>query len=436
MSLEIKVDILVKKLTAIHKNLKKSPNRKFLKTTLVNKLRESKIIHDKLLELLEEDKFLVTAVRKIYSELTDFINCRLELDTHLIKFKTVAQAILFAIKLNKVIQVKMANNLEIIKVIGSLVPSYDGSTEKLDSVVAALTAINTLINDDNRALAIQVVLSKLEGKARSAVGQNPADITTIIDRLKQKCFKPDQPDVIIAKLNATRQTNELETFTNQIERLALELEKAYIAEGIPIDAATKISTKAAVKSLTAGIKNNETKLILKAGQFETLSAAVGKAAENESTEKPQNVYQIQTRFSGRGRGNGQGNGRGNWRGNRGYHNQTQRNYPNYQNSTYSNYQTNSYPQQRGNNNRGRGYQRHPQQRRNWPQQGNFNPNYAMFYANTDQNQQQNPNNMIQQQSNHQIPNQPQAQSLYSQQASPTTQQMANFLGSQYGARLQ
>lgn len=255
-----------------------------------------------------------------------------------------------------------------------------------------------------------------------------------LNGLKQKCFKPDQPDVIIAKLNATKQTNELETFTNQIERLALELEKAYIAEGIPIDAATKISTKAAVKSLMAGIKNNETKLILKAGQFETLSAAVGKAAENESTEKTHNVFQIQTRFSGRGRGNGRVNGRGNWQGNRGYHNQSRRNYPNYQNSTYSNYQNNSYPQQRGNNNKGRGYQRHPQQRGNWPQQGNFNPNYAIYYA--DQNQQQNPNNMIQQQSNQQIPNPPQAHSLYSQQASPTTQQMANFLGSQYGARSQ
>lgn len=186
MTLEIEVDILGKKLTAIHKNLKKSPNRKFLKTTLINKLHESRIIHDKLLNLLEEDKFIVTAVRKLYSEITDFINCRLEHNTHLVKFKTIAQAILFIIKLNTIIQEKMANNIEIIKVISSLVPSYDGSTEKLNSVVAALTAINTLINDDNRALAIQVVLSKLEGKARSAVGENPADIAK---RFKTKMFQ-------------------------------------------------------------------------------------------------------------------------------------------------------------------------------------------------------------------------------------------------------
>lgn len=49
-----------------------------------------------------------------------------------------------------------------------------------------------------------------------------------------------------------------------------------------------MSVKAGVKALAAGVKNSETRLLLKAGQFSTLIAAVEKVTENETTEKPTN----------------------------------------------------------------------------------------------------------------------------------------------------
>lgn len=112
----------------------------------------------------------------------------------------------------------MTANIEMIKVITSLVPSYDGTAEKLNSVVSALTALETLIDDQNRALAIQVILSKFEEKARSAVGENPPNIATIIDRLKQRCSDQKSPDVILAKLNTIKQTNSLNNYTDEIEK--------------------------------------------------------------------------------------------------------------------------------------------------------------------------------------------------------------------------
>lgn len=241
----------------------------------------------------------------------------------------------------------MANIVEIVKVASSLIPVYDGNSIKLPSVIAALRALDTILNDANRATAINVVLSKLEGKARSAVGNAPATINDIIQNLENRCQPTDGPDVVLAKLQAVRQTGTLTSFTDEVERLATQLETMYITENVPIDTAKKLATKAAVKSLTNSIKNTESKLILKAGQFQTVSAAIAKAAENENEIPTHNIYQMRPHTHTRGRGRGSYDRRGNYssrgnshhRGNNRYHSQRQPNETRY----------------RGNSNFGRGF---------------------------------------------------------------------------------
>lgn len=167
-----------------------------------------------------------------------------------------------------VINNNMASVLEIIKTASALIPNYDGSSDKLDATISAIRALEPIINDENRAAAINVILSKFSGKARSAIGGNPATLNDIIQNLSDKCKSQEQPEVIQAKLNALRQTSELNKFTKQVEKLTRDLEKCYIAENVPVDTASKLATKAGVKALANGIRSQETKLLLKAGQYD------------------------------------------------------------------------------------------------------------------------------------------------------------------------
>lgn len=354
--MESEVDSLVRKLTNILRNLKKSPNRRFLKQTLISKAQESRNIYNRLLELLEDHsggQLFLSAIRNTFSEIKIFIDSRLEVGPHLFKFKNIALTVLAAVKIKN--SNKMANIVEIIKVASNLIPTYDGNAGKLSSITAALRALDTVINDATRASAINVVLSKLEGKARSAVGDAPETINAIIRGLEDRCKSTDGPDVILAKLQVLRQTGTLTNFTDEVEKLANQLETLYIADNVPIDTAKRLATKAAVKSLTNGIKNTETKLILKAGQFQTISAAITKAAENDSNEVPNNhnIFHMRSHANMRGRRHGSYDRRGNHsnrgnnhhRGNNRYHN-------------YTNRQPNE-TRYRGNSNFGRGFHSFP-----------------------------------------------------------------------------
>ncbi|XP_055634244.1 probable cyclin-dependent serine/threonine-protein kinase DDB_G0292550 [Toxorhynchites rutilus septentrionalis] len=286
----------------------------------------------------------------------------------------------------------MAQALEIIKTIPILVPHYNGEGEKLNSTIAALNACKSLINNDNQAIAIQVILSRLEGKARSAVGDNPQNVDEIIEKLKNKCTVKVAPESVVAKLNAIKQNSEIGKFTDQIEKLTLQLERAYIDEDVPVGTASRMSTKAGIKrvesgvvrnplcpirftkqdmatvtgikALASGVRNHETKLILKAGQFSTLSAAIETINENEQPHNDNaNIMHYRTQ-----------NSRNNpHQGNRPSYNNRNRNNSNHNNNNFrrndrfqsrpflthrktNNY--NGYQRQQHNQN----YNRHPQNR--------------------------------------------------------------------------
>lgn len=394
--MEAIVDTKIKKLTNILKNLKKAPNRRYLKNTLEKKLSESYTLYNNLLDLLEyheNGEILLAAVRNTYSEIRNIINIKLDLNIHLINFKAVARATLFSIKLN---HLRMANLLETIKVASSLIPTYDGNPTKLDATISALRALNTILTDATRPTAINVVLSKLEGKARSAVGDAPDTIDIIIQRLADRCKTTISSDVIVAKLNATRQSGTLSAFTDEVEKLTTQLETTYLAENIPIGTAGKMAVKAGIKALYNGIKNSQTQLILKAGTFETLNAAIGKAAENEPTTHNSDSANVFTTYNS----------------NRGYRNSRGSYHPRGSQSSRGNFTyrgNNRYNNQNNNNQNGNNHFRNNQRGGYGNRGGHRPPRQANTYVAQQQQQQQPPPQQPQQQQNQQqqqqIPNQ-------------------------------
>lgn len=293
---------------------------------------------------------------------------------------------------------KMATILETIKTVSSLVPSYDGSGDNLSSFISALKAVKTILTNDNTAAAVQVVLSKLSGKARAAVGENPQNFDTIIRELESKCVTKTSPDVFIAKLQELKQVGDVNKFTDEVEKLTFQLERAYITEKIPVDTANKMAVKQGVKALYSGIRNSETKILLKAAEFTTLTAAIEKAIENEKSIPSTQLMFVRRGQAQRGlyRGNRIFPCRGNYRGNSHFRRNPRENFQN------------------RNQNLGNGPNFHSSRGRR-PYRGNFQS--RIYYANNENSHQANTTQ--QQQAAVNVPQ---------GATQPNMQQPSNFLG--------
>lgn len=165
----------------LYSSLKKNPNRQFLKITLQKKIKIAKSTYASILEQLVklEEKLSLTQL-DYYTKLTRQLHDAI-LNLFIPKlpfaksrsFKYVVQAVVFCKRIeNRFIQCRMTSIIEIFKVITSLVPSHDGNPDRLNSVISSLNACKALVNNDNKAVAIQTVLSRLDGKARAAVTDN------------------------------------------------------------------------------------------------------------------------------------------------------------------------------------------------------------------------------------------------------------------------
>lgn len=93
------IEILAKNL----KILKKSPNRKYQRSTLIEKLHSSRCIYEQILDLgetIEDDLQQLESATFLYEEIKKFIDVRLERD-YLISFKTLAKVALRLVQLYK-----------------------------------------------------------------------------------------------------------------------------------------------------------------------------------------------------------------------------------------------------------------------------------------------------------------------------------------------
>lgn len=131
----------------------------------------------------------------------------------------------------------------------------------------------------------------------------------------------------MAKLNALRQTNTAELFGCEVEKLTEQLKSTYINTGMPPDLATKMATDSGVDTLIKGAKNPNTKLIIQAGTFSTVTDAVQKMLKNDVP--PDNTAQMFW--------NTRGNNSNRFHGGRGMRGNMRNLHSNNQNNSYSNY---------------------------------------------------------------------------------------------------
>lgn len=326
--MENKTEELLKDLQRILINFKKSPSRKYLKETLKQKEAEAKSIYETILqqiESLENHEYLVTEARRLFSEIKLFITTRLATASdHVLKFKTLSKIFIALINLHN--KTKMTAPKVDLKMGTSIVQVYDGNQEGLssfidsvmlfsDTVTAEFSAATPAQQNTAKTTVIRFIKTRLTGKARAAIDENVVDINEIVNKLKLRCGVTPSPDVFVSKLNQTKQIGDINKFANEIENLVLHLEKAYISENIPVEVAVKMATKQGVKALALGVRSSETKILLKAGQFSTLSAAIEKAIENEIAVTSSTNQNAQVMFTAR---------RGQSQQNRGYSNNTYR----------------------------------------------------------------------------------------------------------------
>lgn len=139
-----------------------------------------------------------------------------------------------------------------------------------------------------------------------------------------------------------------------------------------------MATKKGVEALIDGVRNNDTKIILKAGTFTKISDATQKLLENDKPVSQTNnaqMFTVRSAYSqnrGRNLNHGRENSRGNFHNQRGSHNYSQRNRGSYSHSrgNFHNRGNRSFQQTRGSY----------FHRGSFPQRGNFNPHHGIFFA--------------------------------------------------------
>lgn len=188
--------------------------------------------------------------------------------------------------------------IEFFNLASKLVPNeYDGNPDKVQSIVDSLTLLQ-LNAGEFQEQAVAFVKTKLIGKARDIVG----DAHTLADiiRLLNENIKYENSSVISAKLlNIQEKPNAKQKFINEIEELSSKLQKAYITEGVPSAVAQKYVTDATVKSVSQNAVSDKAKIIVAAGNFQTVHDVLTKFATITPDLKESQICHIRHNNSGR-----------------------------------------------------------------------------------------------------------------------------------------
>lgn len=245
------------------------------------------------------------------------------------KFKEIVRKALKQERANKIFKMD-------IKTILNIIQPYDGNPEGLDAFIDSIQLAKDLIKPEHAPTLLKLAKTKLTGKARLGLIAEANNLDALIADIRQRCKDTTTPENIIAQMKALKikpneSTNE---YCDSVEKCCAKLKTIYVNQEIPPTVADKMAMKVGIDTLVSGISNPETKLILKAGTFSSLSQAITKVNENCLQETTRGA-QVLALYKPRGQMNrGYAN-----RGNRGGHRQS---YNRNSNQNYSN----------GNNNHG------------------------------------------------------------------------------------
>lgn len=245
--------------------------------------------------------------------------------------------------------------LEFINLATKLLPEFDGKAENLTKFINALDLLDS-IKENNESIAISLIKTKLNQTA-SRLLTNETTIRAIKSTLTAN-VKHESSQSIAVKLLSIKQQNKTDgDFAKEIESLAQQLEIAYISDGMSSALARNYSAQSAAKAMRTNARSDEVKMLMRAGQFSTVSDAVTKfielGAESSGTLQ---VNYINNSYRGNNYSRRNNSFRGNtsYRGNRNYRNYKQsnrgRNHSNYNNGNYNNYNNGNGNPNRNNNN--------------------------------------------------------------------------------------
>lgn len=240
----------------------------------------------------------------------------------------------------------MADPLKFIESASKILPDFDGNYNMLGKFIDAITLLNSVRGENSESILINIINTKISSTVRNKI-QGLLTVEAIITKLKTT-IKGDSAETIIAKLKATKQSNREKTeYTKQIQQLANELANTYISDGMTEEAANKIATKAASKSIIDNVNSERVKIILEAGTYNSVEEVTSKFLEINYNEQSPIVY-----FTNRNRLQRHNNSNNNWNRStnsnsyRRYHNNNNRNYRGNQ-RTYN--RTNNYHSSTNNN---------------------------------------------------------------------------------------
>lgn len=239
--------------------------------------------------------------------------------------------------------------VEFLSTASKLITDFDGKSENLRSFLDSLTLVDS-IKETHESIAISLIKTKLKGTARNLIS-NETTIRDIIAKL-QNSVKGESVEVLTAKIMNIKQNNKTaNAYCSEIENLTKSLENAYISDGLSCELSAKYSTQIAVKALTKNCTIDKVKLIMEAGQFNSMNDAISKFVNSctEATGQQNAILHYRQRQNNRNN-----NFRRNFTSFRGRNNYTRNNSNNnYRYSNNNNNNNNNY-RQRANNSRRNG----------------------------------------------------------------------------------
>lgn len=202
---------------------------------------------------------------------------------------------------------------------------YDGDPTALDCFIDALELLKDLCEPANTGTFVKFVKTRLEGKAREAIGDADS-IDTIINRLRAT-IKHDSSKVIEGRFLALRaDKSSLFKFSERAEDLAEQLYRSLCNEGFGQEKAKEITIQKTIEMCRKSTRNDTVKAVLAATAFSEPKEVISKMIveiNNIKQDRPQSSYthkyNNQNKNHGNGNGNnnrGQSNGQNHFHGNR------------------------------------------------------------------------------------------------------------------------
>ncbi|KAK9887267.1 hypothetical protein WA026_021119 [Henosepilachna vigintioctopunctata] len=246
-----------------------------------------------------------------------------------------------------------------LKTASSLLPKLDGKIETIHHLIEGIELYESALDQINKPLLVNYVLKACIGHVEKIrLKQSYNSVDELIADIKTHFLPKQSASALAARLQACQQgSTDIEEYGRSIEILMPELTIAQAGnDARALEIFKGANEKIAVDVFARGIKNFETRTIIKSRNFNKLSDAII-AAKEEAVLHQQNasVLHFKDQYRGQGRGRGRffnNRGRQNFKGRGTFNNNHNNGNINYNSNYNQKSRQNNY---RGHNNRDNNY---------------------------------------------------------------------------------